>query len=125
VQFNPVALREFLRLRMMSQAELTKRAGISAGYLSDLLKGTKSNPSRPTVLPRSDDRCGARGVTAATDDAAVVRVAAVAQALDVTPWCIYDRIKRGEIPVVTIGRAKRVPRWWLNEVLARPAEVAS
>lgn len=49
MQFNPIALREFLRLRMMSQAELTKKAGISAGYLSDLLKGTKSNPSRPTV----------------------------------------------------------------------------
>lgn len=49
MQFNPVALREFLRLRMMSQAELTKRAGISAGYLSDLLKGVKSSPSRPIV----------------------------------------------------------------------------
>lgn len=56
----------------------------------------------------------------------VLRVAVVAEALDVTPWCIYDRIRRGEIPVITVGRAKRVPRWWLEEKLAKPAvEVAS
>lgn len=56
----------------------------------------------------------------------VLRVAAVARALDVTPWCIYDRIRRGLIPVVTVGRAKRVPRWWLDEQLAAgQQEVAS
>lgn len=52
----------------------------------------------------------------------VVRVAVVARALDVTPWCIYDRIRRGLIPVVTVGRAKRVPRWWLDEQLAATRE---
>lgn len=47
--FNRVALAEFLRLRVMTPAELTKRAGISAPYLSNLMSGRKRNPTRTVV----------------------------------------------------------------------------
>lgn len=50
-------------------------------------------------------------------DAPVLTVPEVADALSVSRWTIYDRIRRGEIPVVHVGRAKRIPRRWLNELL--------
>lgn len=54
----------------------------------------------------------------------VLTVAQVADALQLSRWCVYDRIKRGEIPVVTVGRALRVPRVWLDRLTAIEPEFA-
>lgn len=56
----------------------------------------------------------------------VFTVREVAIALAVSEWTVYERIRRGEIPVVPVGRARRVPRKWLDDTLADAlAKVAS
>lgn len=55
----------------------------------------------------------------------VLTVAELADALQVSRWCVYDRIRRGEIPTITVGRALRVPRVWLDRQITAALEVAS
>jgi hypothetical protein len=38
---------------------------------------------------------------------------------------IYAALKAGEIPVIEIGRIKRIPRRWLEEKLMQPAVSSS
>lgn len=52
----------------------------------------------------------------------VLTVAEVADALSVSRWTIYDRIHRGEIPTIQVGRAKRVPRAWLSDQAGEASE---
>lgn len=57
----------------------------------------------------------------------VCKVAEVAELLDCSRWWVYDRIARHQIPVVEVGRAKRVPRVWVEQYIAGEVrlEVAS
>lgn len=45
-------------------------------------------------------------------------VSEIAQALGMSESAIYDRVRRGEIPNVGVGRSVRVPRRWLDAHLA-------
>lgn len=47
--FNRWALAEFLRCHATTQAELAKQADLSPGYITDLLKGNKRNPTRTSI----------------------------------------------------------------------------
>lgn len=53
-----------------------------------------------------------------TADSPVLTVPEVAAALRVSNWTIYERIRRDEIPVVRVGSRLRVPRVWLDKLLA-------
>jgi excisionase family DNA binding protein len=46
---------------------------------------------------------------------AMATVAEVAEVPGVSRWSVYERIRRSEIPVVEVGRSKRIPRAWLDE----------
>lgn len=45
----------------------------------------------------------------------LLTVAEVAAELRVSRTCVYEQIRRGEIPTITVGRALRVPSRWLEE----------
>jgi excisionase family DNA binding protein len=45
----------------------------------------------------------------------------IAAIFEVTPWCIYEEIKKGKIPAVDVGRLKRIPRAWVEQKLAAVA----
>lgn len=45
-------------------------------------------------------------------------VKTVADQLGVSPWAVYDAVRRGEIPNVGVGRSVRIPARWLAERLA-------
>lgn len=49
MKFNRIALAEFMRLRRMTKADLTKHAGLSAPYVTELLSGAKRNPTYKTL----------------------------------------------------------------------------
>jgi excisionase family DNA binding protein len=48
----------------------------------------------------------------------VFDVPEVAEIFEVTPWAIYEAIKRGDVRAVRIGRLLKVPRQVLEEMLA-------
>jgi excisionase family DNA binding protein len=54
--------------------------------------------------------------------AGALRVKEVAKALQVSDWYVYERIRRGEIPVALDGRMKRIPRDWVEQRLGTTAE---
>lgn len=54
MRFNRVALAEFVRLRRLSKADLTRLAGLSAPYITELLSGKRRNPSYKTLQALAD-----------------------------------------------------------------------
>jgi excisionase family DNA binding protein len=47
-----------------------------------------------------------------------VTPAEVAETLAMARSTVYDCIARGDIPSITVGRSKRIPRAWLDRMLA-------
>jgi excisionase family DNA binding protein len=52
------------------------------------------------------------------DNKSVFDVPEVAEILEVTPWAIYEAIKRGDVRAVRIGRLLKIPRQVLEGMLA-------
>lgn len=50
-------------------------------------------------------------------DPDVLKVEEVAGILRVSTWAVYERIKKGELRAVHVGRAVRVPRVALDEFM--------
>lgn len=83
--FDGGVLKDFLRCREMSQAELASLTGLSRSYISELLKGKKLSPKRPIVRK-------------------------LANALDIAPTSLYlecDDDIADAIKAVLANRAKR------------------
>lgn len=51
--------------------------------------------------------------------APTLTVAQVAPLLGVSESTIYERVRRGEVPNVALGRAVAIPRVWLRDHLAK------
>jgi excisionase family DNA binding protein len=49
----------------------------------------------------------------------VYRPAQVAELLQVSRAAVYRGMAAGTIPAVRFGRSVRIPRWWVDEQLAR------
>lgn len=73
----------------------------------------------------SEARLSSEGDSGMSGESMVLTVPEVAAALQVSRWTVYDRIKRHEIPTITVGRALRVPRRWLDELLAGDIEMST
>jgi len=52
-------------------------------------------------------------------DPLVYRPAQVAELLQVSRAAVYRGITARTIPAVRFGRSVRIPRWWVDEQLAR------
>lgn len=52
-------------------------------------------------------------------DALVYRIGEVCELLQWSRSHVYRRIADGSIPAVRSGRSVRIPRWWVDEQLAR------
>lgn len=61
-------------------------------------------------------------------DGKVLRVEDVMSVLGVSRWMVYEMIRRGELPVLRVGRLVRIPREaldaWIEAKTKRPREVA-
>jgi len=57
-----------------------------------------------------DPKTSLRVLDAKWDGKSVFDVAEVAEIFEVTPWAIYEAIKRGELGAVKIGRLRKIPR---------------
>jgi excisionase family DNA binding protein len=51
----------------------------------------------------------------------VYTVAEVAQLLKLSRSAVYRSIKEGTIPVIQVGRSKRVLAWWVDERTGKAA----
>lgn len=51
----------------------------------------------------------------------VYTVAEVCQLLKLSRSAVYRSIKEGTIPVIVVGRSKRVLAWWVDEAVGRRA----
>jgi transcriptional regulator with XRE-family HTH domain len=47
--FNRLALADFLQCKEVTRADLAKQTDLSPGYITDLLKGNKRNPTLDTI----------------------------------------------------------------------------
>jgi excisionase family DNA binding protein len=54
-------------------------------------------------------------------DRLVYRVSEVADLLKVSRTQVYRLMAAGTIPVIRVGRAVRVPAWWIEEKTGRAA----
>lgn len=58
----------------------------------------------------------------------ILRVEDAQRMLGVSRWMIYEMIRRGELPVLRVGRLIRIPRHaleaWIETQTHRPNEVA-
>ena len=57
-----------------------------------------------------------------TVEPATLPVPTVAQLLGVGRSTLYDAIKRGEIPHITIGARVLIPRWWIDWKIKPPQD---